>query len=117
MMEINFMWQASRTWYFFLETCFLGNMPLHISSQGFDLLTNNFCFGLLFFPTSALDCYCEGTSVQCNSSSISYGNYSDPHLHVYTSCLYGQRTIISFSSCKKALSEGTGNDSSLFGHS
>lgn len=82
MTEMNFMWHTSGTWYFFLDTCFLRNRLLHISSQGFDLLTNNFWF-VLFFPTNALDCYCEGTSVQCNSSSISYGNHSDPHLHVH----------------------------------
>lgn len=67
-------------------------------------------FVLLCFPTNTLDCYCEGTNVQCNTSSFSYGNYGDPHLHVHTSCLYRQKTIIPFSSCRKALNEGTGND-------
>lgn len=104
MMEINVMWQISGTWNYFLETIFPEKRFFFfffcISSQGFDFLSNSLV--LLCFPTNTLECYCEGTNVPCKSSFVSYGNYSDPHLHVHTSCLYRQRAIIPFNLCRKA---------------
>lgn len=100
-------WKINALW---LTSSFFSKK--HTSSHFLKTLFTSYLsiFGCCFLPFKRLDYYCEETNVQCNSGSVSYGNYRDPHLHVYASCLCWQRTIAPFSSCRIAWNEGIGND-------